>query len=41
MIRRYDTGACLLHGAELIEDSADAAARLHQALGAVFQRGGG
>ena len=34
MIRLYDTGAYLLNGTELIEDNADAAARLHQALGA-------
>ena len=33
MIRLYDTGAYLLNGTELIEDNADAAARLHQALG--------
>lgn len=31
MIRLYDTGAYLLNGTELIEDNADAAARLHQA----------
>ena len=34
MIRLYDTGAYLLNGTELIEDNADAAARLHQSLGA-------
>lgn len=34
MIRLYDTGAYLLNGTELIEDNADAAARLLQALGA-------
>ena len=33
MIRLYDTGAYLLNGTELIEDNADAAARLHQAFG--------
>ena len=33
MIRLYDTGAYRLNGTELIEDNADAAARLHQALG--------
>ena len=33
MIRLYETGAYLLNGTELIEDNAEASARLHQKLG--------